>query len=126
MANQFTYITFQSFVLNFSFDECGYYDIPAMIDYIVAKTGNEKVYFVGHSQGTSEFFAMASRRQEYNDRIALMSALAPVAYMNHIRSPMIEFAGKHIEEMQVFFLLLVTKNMKGEFQPINKWKFYFH
>lgn len=72
-----------------------------MIDYIVSKTGNEKVYYVGHSQGTSEFFAMASRRPEYNDRIALMSALAPVAYMNHIRSPVIQFAGQHIGQMQV-------------------------
>lgn len=29
------------------------YDLPSIIDFIVNKTGQEKLYFVGHSLGTT-------------------------------------------------------------------------
>lgn len=29
------------------------YDLPATIDFIVQKTGQEKIHYVGHSQGTT-------------------------------------------------------------------------
>ncbi|MEJ1276465.1 hypothetical protein NN561_007370 [Cricetulus griseus] len=37
----------------FSFDEMAKYDLPATIDFIVQKTGQEKLHYVGHSQGTT-------------------------------------------------------------------------
>ncbi|XP_014402982.1 PREDICTED: lipase member N isoform X2 [Myotis brandtii] len=37
----------------FSFDEMAKYDLPSIIDFIVNKTGQEKLYFVGHSLGTT-------------------------------------------------------------------------
>lgn len=36
-----------------SFDEMAKFDLPATIDFIVEKTGQEKLYYVGHSQGTT-------------------------------------------------------------------------
>ena len=38
---------------DYSFVELGKYDAPAQIDYILEQTGNEKLTYVGHSQGTS-------------------------------------------------------------------------
>uniref|UniRef100_A0A4P6D911 Lipase n=2 Tax=Rhodnius TaxID=13248 RepID=A0A4P6D911_RHOPR len=70
---------------NFSFHELGYYDLPATIDYALNFTGQSKVYYVGHSQGTSLFFAMASTRPEYNDKVVVSSQLAPVAFLDHTR-----------------------------------------
>lgn len=55
-----------------------------MIDYVLQQTGEEKLFYIGHSQGTTSFFVMASTRPEYNEKIRLMVALAPVAYMKHI------------------------------------------
>jgi lysosomal acid lipase/cholesteryl ester hydrolase len=37
----------------FSFPEMGKYDLPAMVDYIIGKTGRKKISFIGHSQGNT-------------------------------------------------------------------------
>ena len=34
---------------DFSFYELGKYDLPAEIDYILVKSGQEKISFIGHS-----------------------------------------------------------------------------
>lgn len=74
---------------SFSFHQIGYYDLPASIDYVLKKTGHTKLQYIGHSQGTTTFFVMASQRPEYNEKIELMHALSPVAYMSHVSSPTI-------------------------------------
>jgi len=38
---------------DFSFEEMGLYDQPAQIDYILALTGQQKLTYVGHSEGTT-------------------------------------------------------------------------
>lgn len=65
----------------------GVYDLPAIIDYILAETKVSKLHFIGHSQGTSAFFVMASERPEYNQKIEIMHALAPIAFVKHLISP---------------------------------------
>lgn len=72
---------------SFSWHEMGIFDLPAMIDYVLANNVDfEKIHYIGHSQGTTSFFVMASQRPEYNDKILLMNALAPVAFMEHLSS----------------------------------------
>ena len=39
---------------DFTFHEMGKYDLPANIDYILAKTGYDQLHYVGHSQVSSE------------------------------------------------------------------------
>jgi len=34
---------------NFSFHEMGVYDLPANIDFVIEKTGVDKIDYVGHS-----------------------------------------------------------------------------
>ncbi|EDW12728.1 lipase 1 [Drosophila mojavensis] len=75
---------------SFSWHEIGYYDLPALIDAVLAKTGYQKLSYFGHSQGSTSFFVMASTRPEYNTKINLMSALSPVVYMGNIQC---EFKG---------------------------------
>ncbi|XP_015125978.1 lipase 3 [Diachasma alloeum] len=71
----------------FSWHEFGTEDLPAMIDYIIQKTGREKIFYAAHSQGTTAYFVMASEKPEYNDKIIVMFAMAPVAYIKHMKSP---------------------------------------
>ncbi|XP_050514665.1 uncharacterized protein LOC114329267 isoform X1 [Diabrotica virgifera virgifera] len=93
---------------DYSFDTCGYYDLPAKIDYIIKQTGQKKIFYIGHSQGTSQFFAMAALRPEYNEKIALMTALAPVAYMTHMASPLLRLLAQY-QEIFEFLLVDVLK-----------------
>ena len=67
------------FVCFFSWDDMGKYDIPAMIDTINSNTNQEKIFYIGHSMGTTGFMVMANDRPEYQDKIHLASFLAPVA-----------------------------------------------
>ena len=69
----------------------GVYDLPASIDYVLNATSSEKLTYIGHSQGTTEFFVLLSERPEYNQKITKMIALAPIAYSTHIYNPFLRF-----------------------------------
>ena len=62
------------------------YDLPANFDYVEFVTGKTDLYYIGHSMGTTMFFVCMATRPEYNSRIRLMSALAPVSYTEHMSS----------------------------------------
>ncbi|KAG7308010.1 hypothetical protein JYU34_006647 [Plutella xylostella] len=68
---------------DFSFEEIGMYDIPAMIDYVLDHTKNQKLHYIGHSQGCSTFLVMTSMLPEYNEKIITAHLLAPVGYMKY-------------------------------------------
>ena len=38
---------------DFSFDEMGRFDLPANIDFVLEKTGKDKIIYIAHSQGTT-------------------------------------------------------------------------
>ncbi|XP_067005411.2 lipase 3 isoform X2 [Anabrus simplex] len=61
---------------NFSWHEMGFYDLPAMIDYILRTTGQSKLYYMGHSLGGRIVFVLLSMRPEYNDKLRLVVAMA--------------------------------------------------
>ncbi|MPC27350.1 Lipase 3 [Portunus trituberculatus] len=67
-------------------------DVPNSIDYILATTGREDLYYVGWSMGTTAFWAMMSELPEYNNKVRAMAALAPVAYLNYAHGPLVELA----------------------------------
>ncbi|XP_046395142.1 lipase 3-like [Ischnura elegans] len=73
---------------DFSWNEMGMYDLPAEIDYVIAQTGEEHMFYVGHSMGTTMFYVMGALRPEYNSKIRAHFSLAPVAFMDGVRSPM--------------------------------------
>ncbi|XP_043525855.1 lipase 1-like isoform X2 [Frieseomelitta varia] len=77
---------------NFSYHELGIYDVPATIDYILDQTNYEQLFYIGHSQGTTQFWVAMSQRPDYNAKIKLMIGLAPVAFTGNIRGPITKLA----------------------------------
>ncbi|XP_075981418.1 lipase 3-like [Anticarsia gemmatalis] len=87
----------------YSTDEIALHDLPAMIDYALETTKQEKLYYIGHAQGTTAFFALTATRPEYNDKIIMMYALSPMVYMTNVRSPlfrMIAPTSKYYQSLQ--------------------------
>jgi len=70
---------------NFTFEEMGQYDLPAMISYTLNSTQREKVVLVAWSQGTTQTFIGASGNvassKMLHDSVSLFVALSPVAFM---------------------------------------------
>ncbi|XP_063894050.1 lipase 3-like [Helicoverpa armigera] len=76
---------------NFSWDEIGRYDLPAMIDYVLDKKNETELVYIGHSQGSTAFFVMTSEVPEYNDKISLMVALSAPTAIPNMKSPFLNF-----------------------------------
>ena len=56
-----------------------------MIDFALSISGQEKLYYVGHSQGTMMGFAGFSRNQTLSSKIIAFYPLAPVTTVSHIK-----------------------------------------
>uniref|UniRef100_A0A1B6G3S2 Partial AB-hydrolase lipase domain-containing protein n=1 Tax=Cuerna arida TaxID=1464854 RepID=A0A1B6G3S2_9HEMI len=99
---------------NWTWEEMGRYDLPAVIDHILQVTGHQQILYIGHSMGTTMFFVLCSSRPEYNAKVRYMAALAPVAYMGHTTSPLRYLApyAQSFERIADFF-------GNGEFLPRN-------
>ena len=74
-------------VAYYSWDENAHYDLPAMITHVLDHTKQEKIFYVGHSMGTTGFLAMSAYHPEIYSKIELASLLAPVAYVAHLKGP---------------------------------------
>ncbi|XP_032857661.2 lysosomal acid lipase/cholesteryl ester hydrolase isoform X2 [Tyto alba] len=74
----------------FSFDEMGKYDIPAELYFIMNKTGQKYVYYVGHSEGSTAGFIAFSTYHELAKRVKMFCALGPVITCSHATSPLIK------------------------------------
>ncbi|KAL7857141.1 hypothetical protein SRHO_G00160400 [Serrasalmus rhombeus] len=72
----------------FSHDEMAKKDLPAVINFITKTTGQEKIFYVGHSQGTTIGFMAFSAMPQLASKIKMFFALAPVATVTFTSSPM--------------------------------------
>uniref|UniRef100_A0A8C0BSU8 AB hydrolase-1 domain-containing protein n=1 Tax=Buteo japonicus TaxID=224669 RepID=A0A8C0BSU8_9AVES len=70
---------------DFSFHEMAMYDLPAMIDFVLQKTGQKQIYYVGYSQGCTVAFIAFSSMPELAQKIQMFFALAPVVIIKHAR-----------------------------------------
>ncbi|RZC34794.1 lipase 3 [Asbolus verrucosus] len=102
---------------DFSWHEIGYYDVPTMIDFVLEKTGQESLFHIGHSQGTTTFYVMTSLRPDYNAKVKAHFSLAPIAYMNHMTSPLMRIIAFWQKPISVLLNLIGIR----EFLPSNEF-----
>ncbi|CAI5526558.1 unnamed protein product [Closterium sp. Naga37s-1] len=86
-----TYTTEQWQYWDWDFDQLVQFDLPAVLRVITTVTGSPKVHLVGYNQGAMLPFALASTYPEYTRQtIASVAAVAPIAYLVNITSPVLD------------------------------------
>jgi lysosomal acid lipase/cholesteryl ester hydrolase len=74
----------------------GLYDLPAMIDYIIKKSNVGKISYIGHSQGTAQFFsAFTLNPQYFQSRINGFIGLGPITSLNNLKSTFLKFVAEY-------------------------------
>ncbi|CAG4991893.1 unnamed protein product [Colias eurytheme] len=72
---------------DYNLDDLGTIDLAAIIDKILSVTGAKRLNAIGHSMGNTIFYILGSRKPQYNGKINVMIALAPVCYMHDLQEP---------------------------------------
>jgi len=82
---------------NFSYDDLGYHDVKAFYNQVLTETKKDKLIYFGHSQGTSQMFVAGCddlTRDYIEEHTLKFFALAPVVFLNHMGSDVIDFTAK--------------------------------
>ncbi|CAL4119912.1 unnamed protein product [Meganyctiphanes norvegica] len=100
----------------FTWDDMGQKDATSDIDYILATTGQEQLYYVGYSMGCSIYLAMLSDNPEYADKIITGALMAPASYMTGMKGAL-TLLTPYAEELDTILNLLGYH----EFLPGGEW-----
>lgn len=95
-----------------SWDQMAKYDLPAMLKFALATTGQPDLSYVGHSQGTLIAFACFSQDPELAKKVKAFVALGPVLKLGHVEGGARFLVGL-APDLQILFELLGL----GEFLP---------
>ena len=88
----------------FTYDDMAKYDLPSYLDYILDRSEYKKALYVGHSQGTTIFFAAADITPKLEDKIAAFIGFGPVMYLGNVGNPFItSIANLPLPEVLKFF-----------------------
>eukprot|EP00095_Tigriopus_kingsejongensis_P011130 snap_masked-scaffold645_size120276-processed-gene-0.22 protein:Tk11130 transcript:snap_masked-scaffold645_size120276-processed-gene-0.22-mRNA-1 annotation:"lipase 3" len=69
---------------DFSWDEHGIFDLPTMIDYVLATTKRSQLEFICHSMGSTAFFVMMNHHPAMNAKIQKATLMAPVTQIARV------------------------------------------
>ncbi|XP_015280095.1 PREDICTED: lipase member M-like [Gekko japonicus] len=72
---------------DFSFHEMGMNDLPAIINFILAKTGQQQLFYVGYSQSATIAFIAFSAMPQLAQKIKILFTLGPVYLLQNNKSP---------------------------------------
>ncbi|XP_063358086.1 lipase 1-like [Cydia amplana] len=65
---------------DFSYEEIGYFDLAATVDFILSTTGFKKLHYISYGFGGTFFLVLNSLLPLYNDKFDRAFLMAPVAY----------------------------------------------
>ncbi|KAJ3656556.1 hypothetical protein Zmor_015626 [Zophobas morio] len=98
---------------DYTIHEIGVYDLPAFIDYVLKKTQQKSIHYLGFSQGTIAFFMMGSEKSDYLSKIKFMAALSPAFYLKDPISPILKFLSKNWRSVQGLFNFFNYRELFG-------------
>ncbi|XP_026542544.1 lipase member M-like isoform X1 [Notechis scutatus] len=75
---------------NFSFHEMGIYDLSAMTEFILQKTGQQKIFYAGHAVGSLIAYVGFSVLPHLAEKIKMFFALGPAYTLQKAISPVLQ------------------------------------
>lgn len=72
-----------------------------MINYVLMKTNQSSLHYIGHSQGVSAVMAMLATKPSYNEKLKTINAMAPEVYMGRIKNPIIKRMVSYLDQLEV-------------------------
>jgi len=93
---------------DFSLDDMARFDLPSMIDYVLAQTGAPSLTLIGFSQGTAQTFAYLSKTS-HSSKVNLFIALAPVVVPHGFANPVVDSLARSRPDF--IFLLFGKKQL---------------
>ncbi|XP_066477506.1 lipase member M-like [Tiliqua scincoides] len=88
---------------NFSFHEMGIYDLPAMINFILQKTGQEKIYYGGHAQGSTIAFVAFSTLPRLAEKVKIFFSMGPAYTFQFSLSPILQLTRLPAALLEIIF-----------------------
>ena len=78
---------------DFTWYEMGIYDIPAVFDHIRSRTNDQKIAYIGHSQGTTQMFVGLAEMEEtyFADKTSIFVAIGPVSKIPNTTAGLLQF-----------------------------------
>nr|XP_006121546.2 lipase member M-like [Pelodiscus sinensis] len=103
---------------DYSFHEMALYDLPAIINFILQKTRQEQLYYIGYSQGTTLGFVAFSSLPRLAQKIKIFFALAPIITLKNSKSPLVKlfFIPERISKA-----ILGKKEFSVKGEVLSKW-----
>jgi len=93
-------------------EEMGTKDVPAFVDFILDKTGQSKISYLGHSQGATELMAGASLMPDYyKSKFKVGILLAPPASMRYSPNDIYRFLAENNKTLTWFIHLFKKWNV---------------
>lgn len=93
---------------DFGWHEIGAIDVPTMIDFILARTGQQKLHYIGHSMGTTVYFVMISEKPHYASKLRSVQLLAPATYMTYILTPYVRWIATYAYTFDLMYQMMGT------------------
>ncbi|KAG6572522.1 putative lipase [Phytophthora cinnamomi] len=83
---------------DFSWEDMGLYDLPAMINYVRDTSGRPTISYVGHSQGVTQALVGFAANQTLAKSVSYFGALAPVSWLGHSKAELfVALADAHLD-----------------------------
>ncbi|XP_055551707.1 lipase 1-like [Wyeomyia smithii] len=99
---------------NFTFHEIGFYDVPALVDYVLRQTKAPRLHYIGFSQGALVGFVALSYRPEYNPKVIQLQAFSPAVFVDRNPSTVITI------------LTHLAEDISKRYTSANKFQFAAH
>uniref|UniRef100_M4C2U8 Partial AB-hydrolase lipase domain-containing protein n=1 Tax=Hyaloperonospora arabidopsidis (strain Emoy2) TaxID=559515 RepID=M4C2U8_HYAAE len=80
------YTTKDTAFWDFSWEDMGKFDMPAMLNYALETSGRETLALVGYSQGATQAFVAFAENQTLARSVSYYAALGPVAWLGNTES----------------------------------------